>query len=154
MKKYLIILLFILIISGCKGKEVKKEDKNISSKGDLVCVYKIRYANENTLYTSYYEYNFNSNGILNGAKNVESIEFEKDDAELKEKYKKDIEEILGEYKDIDGIEVTTNYEDDKYSFTVNMNKDEIDKSLLEKYLLDEDRVNLYSIYNDAGYTCE
>lgn len=154
MKKILTILLCILIISGCKKKDVKKEEKNISSKGDLVCVYKVRYTNENSMYTSYYEYNFNSNGILSSAKNVESIEFEKDDEEIKEKYEKEIKEIIEEYKDIDGIEVSTSYEDNKYSFTINMDKDKIDKSLLNKYLLNEDRVNLYNIYNDAGYTCE
>ena len=154
MKKILTILLCILIISGCKKKDVKKEEKNISSKEDLVCVYKVRYTNENSMYTSYYEYNFNSNGILSSAKNEENIEFEKDDEEIKEKYEKEIKEIIEEYKDIDGIEVSTSYEDNKYSFTINMDKDKIDKSLLNKYLLNEDRVNLYNIYNDAGYTCE
>lgn len=155
MKKIIYILLVVILVSGCNSKKKEsKEEKTISSKGDLVCAYKLKNTSENTLYTSYYEYNFNDNGILNTAKNVEIIEFEDSSDEVKDKYKEEIKEIIKEYDDIDGIEVSTNYEDNKYSFTINMDKSNMDKDTIEKFMLDEDRLNLYNQYTDAGYTCE
>ena len=155
MKKIVYILLCVLIISGCKKKDnEEKEEKNVSSKGDLVCAYKLKNTTENTLYTSYYEYNFNNNGILKGAKNVESIEFDNSSDEVKNNYKDEIKEIMKEYEDIEGIEFSVNYEDDKYSFTVIMDNSKMNKETIEKFLLDEDRVGLYTQYTDAGYTCD
>ena len=155
MKKTIYMLFILIILSGCKQNTKEKEDdKKVLSKGDLVCAYKLRTTSENTIYTSYYEYNFNDNGILKGAKNVESIEFENSSDEVKENYKKEIEEIIKEYDDIDGIEVTTKYEDNKYSFTVVMDNSKMDEETISKFTLDEDRVGLYNQYTDAGYTCE
>ena len=154
MKKYILLIVILLIIVGCEKKSENEEETIISSKGDLVCVYKVRYSNEDTLYTSYYEYNFNNNGILNHAKNVESIEFETSDEEIRDTYKESIENIIKEYDDIKGIEVKTSYEKNKYSFIVNMNKEEMSDESIEDYLLDNDRLTLYNQYTDAGYTCE
>ncbi len=155
MKKIIYILLCVFILSGCKKEtKVEKEEKNVSSKGDLVCAYKLKNTTENTLYTSYYEYNFNDNGILKGAKNVESIEFDNSSDKVKDSYKDEIKEIIKEYEDIDGIEVTTKYEDNKYLFTVIMDNSKMNKETIEKFLLDEDRVGLYTQYTDAGYTCD
>ena len=154
MKKVLCLLLMIILISGCNKKEEEKEEETVSSKGDLVCAYKLKTTSENTMYTSYYEYNFNNNGILKSAKNVESVEFDNTDEEVMKTYKDEIVEIIKEYEDIDGIEVSTNYEDNKYSFTVNMDKSDMSEETIKKFMLDEDRVGLYNQYTSAGYTCQ
>ena len=154
MKKVLCMLIIIILVTACNKKEEVLEEKNVSSKGDLVCAYKLKKSYENTLYTSYYEYNFNSNGILKSAKNVESVEFDNSSDEVKDNYKEEIKEIIKEYDDIDGIEVSTKYEDNKYYFTVNMDKNEMSEDTIKKFMLDEDRVSLYNQYTSAGYTCE
>ena len=74
MKKYL-VLLFIILLVGCNKKEVVEDKEVISFKGRLVCGYKENRVNENVIYSSYYTFNFNDNGILEGANDVEMVEF-------------------------------------------------------------------------------
>lgn len=153
MKKFLIIIAMILIITGC-GKKEEQEVEIIPSKGELLCVYKESRVNENTMYTSEYTYNFNENGILTTVRNREKIEFQKDDKDIKEKYSKAITEANDEYKDIKGIKADTSKEDNEYILTIEIDKTKLDKDKYEDYLVGYDRVNTYKIFTDMGYTCE
>ena len=154
MKKILIIFI-LLILSGCNNTKTGNEPVNkIKSTGKLSCIYKSKNTNEKTIYTSYYEYNFDNNGILRGLTNHEEISFDKAKEDIKKKYKESIEEVIKEYKDIDGIMVETMYEEDKYYFEVKVDKDKISENLYKDYYLDEDRITLYNLFVSKDYTCQ
>lgn len=154
MKKYLFLFFSILLITGCRHKEETIAKEKISSHGELICVYKENRVNENTLYTSYYHFSFNEQGILQGASNQEMIEFSSNTLDtLKEKYKQALEESIKTYDDIKGVSVTKKIEDDKYSFTVKMDNNEMDESTKTDYSLDMDRINTYKEFTSRGYTC-
>ncbi len=154
MKKYILLFILVLIISGCKNKDEIKQDKKISSKGELMCVLNIDYKNQNAIYTSYYLFKFNDNGILNGASNVETVEFENASDYIKNKYKEQLLDIVEEYNDIKGIKVKKNLDKNKYSFEVSMDNSNMDDEVKEKFLLDMDRISLYKYYTEQNYTCE
>ena len=155
MKKYLVCLLIILLITGCKRDDKEDiSDEKISSSGELVCAYKLQNTTDNTMYTSYYIFNFDNNGILNGAKNTEIIEFYNSSNEVKQSYKDSLEEAILDYNDIKGITVTKSIEDDKYSFEVDMNNSEMEESIKSDYLLDLDRISLYKLFTSDRYICE
>ena len=154
MKRQIFILLALIILTGCKKDNLETEIKKISSTGKLLCVYKEQRTNEDTMYTSYYLYNFNSNGILEEVINNESIEFNTDSSDLKKSYKEELEEVLKEYEDIDGLTVKKNIGDNKYTFEVNIDVKNTDDITKEEFLLNIDRINLYKFYNTKGYICE
>ena len=154
MKKILIILM-LLILSGCNNTKTGNEPvNNIKSSGKLTCIYKSQNYNEKTTYTSYYIYNFDKNGILRGLTNHEEISFDKSKEDIKKKYKESIEEVIKEYKGIDGIMVETMYEDNKYYFEVKVDKSKLSEDLYKDYYLDEDRITLYNLFESKQYTCE
>lgn len=153
MKKILLILIIILL-TGCNNKKEEKEEKIISSKGELVCVYKEDRANENATYTSYYSFNFDNNGILKGATNLEMIEFDGTLDSVKKKYKDELLENIKDYKDIKGIKVSKTFEKNKYYFTVDMDNTIMSDEIKKDYLLDQDRISLYKIFTNNKYTCE
>lgn len=154
MKKIFVLFILIIVLCGCNKKEEVLEEPVISSKGELVCAYKKKNKNENTVYTSYYVYNFNNNGILKDVVDHEEIEFVDSSDEVKEKYEEEIKNIIEEYKDIEGITVKENYDKDKYYFEVNIDVTKIDANIKEDYLLNEDRISLYKFYTNNMYTCE
>lgn len=153
MKKFLVLIIIISIITGCNSKEKEEEVNIIPATGELLCGYKESRVDENTMYTSQYTYNFNSNGILNSVENKEIIEFQKNDKEIKKKYDKAIDEAKEEYKDIKGITTNIEKENNKYVLTITIDKDSLDKESYEKYLVNYDRVNTYKIFTSMGYTC-
>lgn len=154
MKKFLILIIVLLIITGCTtNKSDEKETEIITATGELLCGYKESRINENTMYTSQYTYNFNSNGILISVENKEIIEFQKDDKDIKKKYTEALDEAKEEYKDIKGITTSIDKDDNKYVLTINIDKNELDKDNYEKYLVNYDRVNTYKIFTSMGYTC-
>ena len=155
MKKCLLLIMIFIILIGCKKKEkVDKEDTNVLSYGELTCAYKEQNISDNTIYTSLYIFNFDNNGILNGATNKETIEFSNSSKELKKTYKENLEEIMKEYEDIDGLEVKKYIEENKYSFEVIMDNNKMEDEIKKDYLLDQDRINLYQIFTEKKYTCE
>lgn len=154
MRKILISLFVILVMCGCKNEEEYTKEPIISSKGELKCAYRKQNTNENTIYTSYYIYEFNNYGILKSVFNHEEVEFNNSKEEVKEQYKESIKDIIKEYKDIKGVSVTDKYEKDKYYFEVNIDKEKADEETKEKFLLNEDRISLYKIYNSNQYNCE
>ena len=154
MKKCLLILFMVLLVCSCKKNEDKKEEVKILSTGELVCGYKEQRVNENVIYTSVHVFNYNKNGILVDVKNIESVEFDGTLESVREKYKKALEEDVNNYKDIKGISVEKNLEKSKYSFEVNINKDEISEELKDKFLLTYDRKTVYKIFTADGYSCE
>ena len=153
MKKYL-VLLFIILLVGCNKKEVVEDTEVISFKGRLVCGYKENRVNENVIYSSYYIFNFNDNGILEGASNKESVELNGALDSIKDKYKKALDESIKDYDDIKGIKVTKSIEDNIYSFTVDMDNTKMDDDIKKDYLLDYDRISLYKLFTNNKYTCE
>ena len=154
MRKKLFSLLVIISIIGCGKKEEKVETKKVLSYGELICVYKEQNNLDNTMYTSLYIFNFDNNGILDGASNKETIEFLKSNKNIKEKYKKNLDEIIKEYKDINGIDVKKELEDNKYSFKVIMDKNKMNDEAKNEFLLNQDRISLYNYYTNSNYTCE
>lgn len=155
MKKYLSLLFILLLVSACQQKEEEKVNEKISSHGELICVYKENRVNENTLYTSYYLFSFNDQGILKDATDQEIIEFTSDTTdELKSKYKKALEESIKIYDDVKGVSVIKKFEDDKYSFIVKMDNNEMDEEIKNDYSLNMDRINTYKTFVARGYTCE
>lgn len=154
MKKYLFIIILILLVSGCKKNKEEKPVQKISSKGQLMCISKIDYTNQNVIYTSYYLFNFNDNGILKGASNVESVQFSNTPDHIKDKYKDELNNVIKEYKDIDGVEVKKDISDEKYSFEVSLDNTKMDEETKENFLLNLDRISLYKLYTSEGYTCE
>ena len=154
MRKKLFSLLVIISIIGCGKKEEKIETKKVLSYGELICVYKEQNNSDNTIYTSLYIFNFDNNGILNGASNKETIEFLKSNKDIKDKYKKSLDEIIKEYNDINGIEVKKELEDNKYSFEVIMDNNKMNDETKNDFLLDQDRISLYNYYTNNKYTCE
>lgn len=155
MKKYLSLLFILLLVSACQQKEEEKVNEKISSHGELICVYKENRVNENTLYTSYYLFSFNDQGMLKGATDQEIIEFTSDTTdELKSKYKKALEESIKIYDDVKGVSVIKKFEDDKYSFIVKMDNNEMDEEIKNDYSLNMDRINTYKTFVARGYTCE
>ena len=152
MKRFILIFLIVLLV-GCTKKEIKKEER-ILSKGELVCVYKESRVNENLIYSSYYSFKFNDNGILEGATNVELVEFDGSLDSVKDRYKKELLENIKEYNNIDGISVSKSIEKDKYYFTVDMDNSKMNNKTKEKFLLDKDRITLYNIFTNNKYTCE
>ena len=155
MKKNIIFIILCIMLIGCKKKESTNNiGKKVLSYGELLCVYKEQNVSDNTMYTSSYIFNFDKNGILNGATNKETIEFNNSSRDVKEAYKNNLEEIIKEYKDIKGLEVKKNIEDNKYSFEVIMDNNEMYDEIKKDYLLDQDRISLYNIFNNRNYTCE
>ncbi len=155
MKKYLSLFFIVLLVSGCQSHKEETVSEKISSHGELICVYKENRVNENTLYTSYYLFSFNDQGILKGATNQEIIEFSSNTQDsLKKKYEQALEESIKTYDDIKGVSVTKKIEDDKYSFTVKMDNNEMDENIKADYSVDMDRINTYKKFTSMGYTCE
>ena len=154
MRKKLLCLLVIIFIIGCGKKEEKIDTEKVLSYGELICAYKEQNNSDNTIYTSLYIFNFDNNGILNGASNKETIEFLKSNKDIKDKYKKSLDEIIKEYKDINGIEVKKELEDNKYSFEVIMDNNKMNDETKNDFLLDQDRISLYNYYTNNKYTCE
>lgn len=155
MKKYLSLFFILLLLSGCQQKKEETVSEKISSHGELICVYKENRVNENTMYTSYYLFSFNDQGILNGATDQEIIEFTSDTTdELKKIYKDVLEESIKVYDDVKGVSVTKKFEDDKYSFVVKMDNKEMDEEIKSDYSVDMDRINTYKTFTTRGYTCE
>ena len=155
MKKITLLLLMLLLISGC-GKNKIKEEKNekILSTGDLVCGYKEERINENVIYSSVHIFNYNDNGILNGASNIESVEFNGTLDSVKDNYKKALEDNIKSYKDIEGVTVEKNIEKNKYSFEVKLDNKKMSEEKKEEYLLNLDRITLFKIFTGDGYSCE
>lgn len=155
MKKLLMLFICIIILCGCeKNEEEIQEETVISSKGELTCAYRKQNKDEDTIYTSYYIYDFNNNGILKNVINHEEIEFVDSSDEVKEKYKNSIEDIRNEYEDVDGINFEENYEENKYYFEVKIDVTKIIPNIKDDYLLNEDRISLYKFYTNNMYTCE
>ncbi len=155
MRKNFFILIFLIIVTGCKKSTKENVIQKISSTGELLCVYKEQRTNEDTLYTSYYLYEFNENGILKNVINNESIEFfNSEDDELKKKYKEDLEDIIKDYDDLEGISIKKNLDKDIYSFEVSIDVAKTDDNSKELFLLNIDRINLFKYYKSKGYTCE
>lgn len=153
--KKIIILLIMLIMSGCSKKEEMPEDTvKIMATGQLVCAYKEKRTNDNTLYTSLYQFNFNDNGILLSAVNQETIELKDATKEVKDNYTKLIDKTMEEYKDIDSVEAIKEINDDIYKMIINIDVPKMDKEMREKYLVNYDRINTYKIFTNMGYTCE
>ena len=153
--KRILFIFIIIILSGCSSTTTGSEPvTKVSSTGKLSCIYKQQNLNNNTVYISYYTYNFDSNGILKGLVDHEEIDFDNTKDDIKKKYKEKIEELIKEYKDIDGIKVNTKYEDNKYYFEVEIDKDKISEDLYKDFYLDEDRITLYELYTSKEYTCE
>lgn len=153
MKKVLIILI-IFLITGCGNKKETKEEKKISSKGELVCVYKENRLNDNATYSSYYSFNFDNNGILKGATNVEMVSFDGSLDSVKKRYEKELLENVEEYKNIKGIKVSKKLEKDRYYFTVEMDNTKMSDEVKKEYYLDQDRITLYKMFTIDKYTCE
>ena len=154
MRKKLFSLLVIISIIGCGKKEEKIETKKVLSYGELICVYKEQNNSDNTMYTSLYVYNFDNNGILNGASNKETIEFYDSNKDIKEVYKKNLDEVIKEYKEISGIEVKKELDNNKYSFEIIMDNNKMYDETKKDFLLDQDRISLYNYYTNNKYTCE
>lgn len=155
MKKIILILLIILITTSCKKSEdTREKQKKILSYGELVCVYKEQNTSDNTMYTSLYIFNFDNNGILNGATNRETIEFNDSSKEVKNDYKDNLEEAIKDYEDIKGIDVKKYIEENKYYFEVIMDNNKMSDEIKKDYLLDLDRINLYNKFTNNKYTCE
>lgn len=154
MKKLFLFIFLILIFTGCNKKEKEVEPKKVLSYGELVCVYKVQNTTDNTIYTSSYVFNFDDNGILNGATNKETIEFYNSLDSVKNEYKKNLEEILKEYDDIDGVNAKKYIEENKYYFEVIMDNSKMNDDIKKNYLLDQDRISLYNYYTNNKYTCE
>lgn len=154
MKNVLMILFILFIITGCGNKNLKEEEKNILSYGELICVYKAQNTSEKTIYTSSYVFNFDDTGILNGATNKETIEFYDSTKEIKDQYKNELDEVIKEYKDIEGIELKKSIENNKYSFEIIMDNNKMSDEIKEQYLLDLDRISLYKLFTKDKYTCE
>ena len=154
MRKKLFSLLVIISIIGCGKKEEKIETKKVLSYGELICVYKEQNNSDNTMYTSLYVYNYDNNGILNGASNKETIEFYDSNKDIKEVYKKNLDEVIKEYKEISGIEVKKELDNNKYSFEIIMDNNKMYDETKKDFLLDQDRISLYNYYTNNKYTCE
>ncbi len=154
MRKKLFSLLVIISIIGCGKKEEKIETKKVLSYGELICVYKEQNNSDNTMYTSLYVFNFDNNGILNGASNKETIEFYDSNKDIKEVYKKNLDEVIKEYKEISGIEVKKELDNNKYSFEIIMDNNKMYDETKKDFLLDQDRISLYNYYTNNKYTCE
>ena len=154
MRKKLFSLLVIISIIGSGKKEEKIETKKVLSYGELICVYKEQNNSDNTMYTSLYVFNFDNNGILNGASNKETIEFYDSNKDIKEVYKKNLDEVIKEYKEISGIEVKKELDNNKYSFEIIMDNNKMYDETKKDFLLDQDRISLYNYYTNNKYTCE
>lgn len=153
MKKIFLILVLLCFISGCKKEEKDAEEKVLST-GELVCAYKENRLNDNTLYTSLYQYNFNDNGILEELIDAERIEFIGTKEETKEKYLKELDDTIKKYDDIEGVKATKEVEDDKFTILIVVDPKKIKDNLKEDYMVNYDRVNTYKLFTDMGYTCE
>ena len=154
MKKYLTIIVVLLLLTGCSKEEPVGSTKRISSTGDLICGYKENRVDEKTYYSSLYQYKFGKNGILTEIIDKEIIEFEEDNKTVKDDYKKEMDTAMEDYKNKKGISAETKLEDKKYTMTITIKVDELDEKDKDDYLVAEDRITAYKIFNAAGYTCE
>lgn len=154
MKKYVWIFIVLLICGCSNSKEEQDKEENISSTGELICIYKENRVNENTMYTSYYLFNFSEQGILKSVVNNEEIVFEDTDEEVKENYKLALNQTIKEYDDISGIKLSKKIEDDSVSFNLDMEISKMDEETINEYGFNLDRINLYKTFTNNNYTCE
>lgn len=152
--KKLICLLLLVVLTGCGSKKEETEPLKISSTGELLCAYKEKRTNEETMYTSLYQYNYNRNGILEDVINTETIEYSNAKDSTKDTYKKLVDETIKEYKDIAGISVEQEKKEDKVVIKIKLDIKNMKDKDKEKYLVNEDRINTYKIYTSMNYTCE
>ncbi len=154
MKKMILLVMIITLLSGCGKKETNKNEEKVAATGELVCAYKENRTSENTLYTSLYRFNYNDKGILEEVIDTEIIELDDATDEIKEKYQKSAKETTDEYKDIDGVKASLEEEENKYTIKITLDVAKLTDELKEKYMVNYDRVNTHKIFTDLNYTCE
>lgn len=154
MKKILIILCLLILVSGCKKKEEVKVTK-VSSTGTLTCTYKAYHINEDTTYTSQYIFNYTVNGILDSVQNNEIITFgEQTSDEIKKEYETSTSSIKDEYKDIDGVTAKLEEKENKKQLIIDMKLEDMEEKQISEYQLNYDRKRMSKLYTIKGYTCK
>ncbi len=154
MKKLIVLVIFCFIVIGCSNKDKDTEEKLVLATGELDCVYKEQRTNINTLYTSYYKFNYNNNGILIDIVDKEILTFDNATDETKQSYLELMKEAAKSYDDVSGIKANTEFSDEEYTMTISLNVSDMDEENKNDYFANYDRIQVHDIFTDMGYTCE
>lgn len=154
MKKIYLFVVIIILLTGCNKKEKEIQEKVILSTGTLECVLKENRTYNNSLYTSYYIFNYNKNGVLETVENREILDVKNVEKKEKENYKSSYLKTIEDTKKIDGVTLEDLSKENIYEIKIIYNISKMNKEDIEDYGFDLDRKSTYILYEKERYTCE